>query len=121
MATRDSTTDEANFLNSDPPPSLSDIIEEERTCLQTALTLLGCIKVAINNDPRADELQFLYGDMIELARQMIDGTTDRLDSVYLRGFYDQLASHPCGAHIEAHACMQSAPSAGDFDFGVSAA
>lgn len=120
MATRDSTTDEADYLNSDPPPSLSDIIEDERTCLQTALTLLGCIKVAINNDPRADELQFFYGDMIELAREMIDGTTDRLDSVYLRGFYDQLARHQCEATFEAHASMQSAPSAGDSDFGVSA-
>jgi hypothetical protein len=120
MATRDSTTDEAIYLNSDPP-SLRDIIEEERTRLQTALTVLGCTKVAINNDQSADEHQFFYGDMIELARQMIDATTDRLDSVYLRGFYDQLAGHQREVLIEGHASVQSAPSASDSANGFSAA
>ena len=121
MATRDSTTDEVNYLNSDPPSSLREIIEEERTRLQTALTILGCTKVAINNDQRADAHQFCYGDMIELARQMIDETTDRLDSVYLRRFYAQLASRQGDVHIEAHAGMQSAPSAGDRANGLSVA
>jgi hypothetical protein len=120
MATRDSTTDETNYLNSAPSSSLRDIIEEERTRLQTVLTVLGCTKVAINNDRCADEHQFLYGDMIELARRMIDETTDRLDSVHLRGFYDQLASHQREGLIEAHASMQSAPSAGDSANGPSA-
>jgi hypothetical protein len=67
--------------------------------------------VAINNDQRADGHQFCYGDMIELARQMIDQTTDRLDSVYLRKFYDQLASPS----------MRSASSAGDSANGFCAA
>ena len=109
MATRDSTTDEVNYLNSDPPCSLRDIIEDERTRLQTALTILGCTKVAINNDQRADGHQFCYGDMIELAWQMIDQTTNNLDSAYLRSFYDQLASQ----QGEGRAAMPSTPRAGD--------
>ncbi|MBM0105877.1 hypothetical protein JM946_14190 [Steroidobacter sp. S1-65] len=121
MAKRDSTTDEAKHLNSDPPSSLRDIIEQERTRLQTALTVLGCTKVSINNDQCADGHQFMYGDMIELARQMIDETTDQLDLVYLRGFYDQLASHPREGLIRVHASMQDAPSAGGSAGGVSAA
>ena len=58
------------FLKSDgeqnPPPTLSDIIEAERTRL----------------------------DMIELAREMIDETANRLDSTYMREFYDQLGRPP---------------------------
>jgi len=82
------------FLKSDeeqnPPPTLSDIIEAERTRLLTAGTLLGCTAVAINNDQSVDGHQFDYGDMIELAREMIDETANRLDSTYMREFYDQL-------------------------------
>lgn len=123
MATRDSTTDEANYLNSDPlslSSSLMVVIEAERARLEKALTILGCTTVAINNDPRADEHQFLYGDMIEWARQMINETTNRLDSVHLRGVYEVLASHEREVLIEAHASVQGAPSAGDSDNGLSA-
>lgn len=111
MATRDSTTVEVNYLNSDPSSLLIDIIETERARLEKALTVLGCTKVAINNDPCADEQQFIYGDMIDMAREMIDQTTCRLDSVYLRPFYDRLASNQREASTEADASTQSAPSA----------
>ncbi|MFC4309086.1 hypothetical protein ACFPN2_08350 [Steroidobacter flavus] len=97
-----------------------DVIETERARLEQALTILGCTTVAINNDPRADAHQFLYGDMIEWARQMINETTNRLDSVHLRGVYEALASHEREVSIEALASMQSEPSAGDSDNGVSA-
>ena len=120
MATRDSTTDEDDYLNPDLPPTLRDIIETERSRLERTLTVLGCTMVAINNDPCADEHRFHYGHMIELAWQMVDEITNRLDSVYLQEFYDQLESQQSEAAIEARASTQSTPSAGDSDTGASA-
>lgn len=120
MATRDSTTDEDINLNSELPPTLRDIIEAERSRLEKTLTVLGCTMVAIDNDPCADEHRFHYGHMIELAWQIIDEITNRLDSVCLQKFYDQLESQHCEAAIEDHASTPSAPSLGDADVGVSA-
>jgi hypothetical protein len=90
MATLDSTTDESSDLTSDSPTTLEEIIEEERTRLMTAGTVLGCTSVAIENDRSADGHAFYYADVIELARKMIDDAINRLDSVNLRAFYEQL-------------------------------
>ena len=90
LYTGDSTTEEPQDRNSDSPTTLEDIIEEERTRLLTAGTVLGCTSVAIENDGSADRHAFYYADVIEVARKMILQTTDRLDSVYLRAFYEQL-------------------------------
>ncbi len=89
LYTRDSTTEEPQD-SPDSPTTLEDIIEEERTRLLTAGTVLGCASVAIENDRSADRHAFYYADVIEVARKMIIQTTDRLDSVYLRAFYEQL-------------------------------
>ena len=89
LYTRDSTTEEAQD-SPDSPTTLEDIIEEERTRLLTAGTVLGCASVAIENDRSADRHAFYYADVIEVARKMILQTTDRLDSVCLEAFYEQL-------------------------------
>lgn len=90
MATHDSTTEEPKDRDSDSPTTLEDIIEEERTRLLTAGTVLGCTAVAVENDRSADRHAFYYADAIGLARKMILETTDRLDSVCLEAFYEQL-------------------------------
>ena len=74
----------------DSPTTLEDIIEEERTRLMVADAVLGCTSVAINNDQSADDHAFVYADVIDLARKMIHQTTERLDSAYLRAFYEQI-------------------------------
>lgn len=84
-----SATEEAQD-SPDSPTTLQDIIEEERTRLLTAGTVLGCASVAIENDRSADRHAFYYADAIDLARKMILQTTDRLDSVCLEAFYEQL-------------------------------
>jgi hypothetical protein len=89
LYTRDSTTEEPQD-SPDSPTTLEDIIEEERTRLLTAGTVLGCASVAIENDRSADRHAFYYADVIELARSMILQTTVRLDSVCLESFYEQL-------------------------------
>jgi hypothetical protein len=89
MATDDSTTEEPKDSNPDSPTTLEDIIEEERIRLLTAGTVLGCASVAVENDRSVDRHPF-YADAIELARKMILETTDRLDSVCLEAFYEQL-------------------------------
>lgn len=89
LYTRDSTAAEPQD-SADSPTTLEGIIEEERTRLLTAGTVLGCAAVAIENDRSADRHAFYYADVIELARNMIRQTTDRLDSVYLEAFYEQL-------------------------------
>ena len=89
-ATHDATTEEPKNSNPDSPTTLEDIIEEERTRLLTAGTALGCTSVAVANDRSADRHAFDYADAIELARKMILLATDRLDSVCLGAFYEQL-------------------------------
>jgi hypothetical protein len=100
MATRDSTTEESLERNSDQATTLEDIIEEERTRLMLARNVLGCTTVAINNDCSEDQSRFAYGDVIELACELINRTTDRLDSAYMRKFYDQLVVTERECHIE---------------------
>lgn len=100
MATRDSTTEESLDRNSNRATLLEDIIEEERTRLMLARNVLGCTAVAINNDRVVDQSPFVYGDVIELTREMIDETTNRLDSAYLQEFYDQLERAQREFHIE---------------------
>lgn len=100
MATRDSTTEESLERNSDRATTLEDIIEEERTRLMLARNVLGCTTVAINHDCSEDQSRFAYGDVIELACEMINETTDRLDSAYMRKFYDQLVGTEREFHIE---------------------
>jgi hypothetical protein len=87
--TRDPTTEEPQD-SPDSPTTLEDIIEEERTRLMVADAVLGCTSVAISNDQSADDHAFVYADVIDLARKMIHQTTERLDSAYLRAFYEQL-------------------------------
>jgi hypothetical protein len=53
LYTRDSTTEEPQD-SPDSPTTLEDIIEEERTRLLTAGTVLGCASVAIENDRSAN-------------------------------------------------------------------
>lgn len=89
LYTRDSTSEEAQD-SPDSPTTLENIIEEERTRLLTAGTVLGCASVAIENDRSADRHAFYYADVIELARNMILQTSNRLDSVCLEAFYEQL-------------------------------
>jgi hypothetical protein len=100
MATRDCTTDECQDLNPDPPTALEDIIEAERTRLMLARNVLGCTIVAINHDRIVDESPFVYSDVIELAREMIDETTNCLDSAYLRTFYEELRKARCNLDDE---------------------
>lgn len=90
MATHDSTTEEPKDRTPNSRATLEDLIEEERTRLLTAGTVLGCTSVAIANDRSADHHAFYYAHAIELARKMILQTTDRLDSVCLETFYEQL-------------------------------
>ena len=90
MATQDSTTEEPNDESSDSPTTLEDIIEEERTRLLTAGTVLGCTAVAVENDRSVHRHAFYYADAIEVARKMILQATDHLDSVCLLAFYEQL-------------------------------
>ena len=90
MATHDSTTEEPKDRNPDSPTSLEDLIEDERTRLLSAGTVLGCTAVAIENDRSAERHAFYYAGAIELARKMILEATDRLDSVCLGTFYEQL-------------------------------
>jgi hypothetical protein len=100
MAKHDSTTDESPDLNSDSPTTLEDLIEEERTQLMSAFAVLGCTSVAIENDPSADRHAFYYAHVIELARKIIDETINRLDSVYLRTFYEELRKDHCNLDDE---------------------
>lgn len=90
MATSDSTIDECQDLNPDPPTTLEDIIEEQRTQLMTAEAVLGCTSVAIESDRSADQHAFFYPGVIEVAQKMMHEAINRLDSVYLREFYDGL-------------------------------
>lgn len=72
------------------PTTLEEIIEEERAQLMIAGHVLGCASVAIEHDRSADDHAFVYADVIEVAQKMLRKTTNRLDSVYLRAFYEQL-------------------------------
>lgn len=55
-------------------------------------SVLGCIRVALNNHDDSDIDPLQYADAVEVAREMIQAATVRLDSVRLQGFYEQL--HP---------------------------
>lgn len=90
MATNDSMTEEPKDRTPDSPTTLEELIEEERTWLLTAGTVLGCTSGAIENDRSADHHAFYYAHAIELARRMILQATDRLDAVRLETFYEQL-------------------------------
>ena len=65
--------------------ALEDIIEEERTRLMKARSILGCVALAMEgNDEGSCELDF--PDIIELAGSLINESINRLDSVNLRPF-----------------------------------
>lgn len=89
LYTRESTTEEPQD-SPDSPPTLEDIIEEQRTQLMTAEAVLGCTSAAIETDRSADQHAFFYPGVIEVAQKMISETINRLDSVCLKAFYEQL-------------------------------
>lgn len=93
MAKRDCTNEEVEDLEETRMPrSLEDLIERQRTRMLKACTLLGCTKVAMNNDESAIKDEHDYGTMIQLARGMIHKAADQLDSHYLAAFYEELAT-----------------------------
>lgn len=69
---------------------MEEIIEDARTQLMTARSLLNCAATAINNQPMRGNDDFIYADVMEVASTIISGTTERLDSANLRAFYDPL-------------------------------
>jgi hypothetical protein len=88
MAKRDSTTDHPWGRNAEAAANLKTIIETERARLMAARAVLGCTRVALNNDNDSDVDPLEYADVVEVAREMIQQVTVRLDSAYLQKFYD---------------------------------
>lgn len=90
MAKRDSTTTGRPGRSPDPSVSLEDIIEAERARLMVARSVLGCTKVALNNDDDSDIHPLEYADVVQVAREMIEEATVRLDSAHLQRFYQRI-------------------------------
>lgn len=90
MAKRDSTTDHRRGRNAEAPASLEGIIEAERARLMVVRAVLGCTRVALNNDDDSDIHPLEYADVVEVARVMIEETTVRLDSTRLQRFYERI-------------------------------
>ena len=57
-----------------------DVIERERRNLQRASAVLASLSVAVGRDERDIDA----GDVADVAKELIDGVTDALDSVQLR-------------------------------------
>ena len=66
--------------------ALEELIEDERTRLMKARSVLGCVALAMEGDEQNSELDFI--DIIELARNLINESINRLDSVNLRPLLD---------------------------------
>ena len=90
MAKRNSMSTNGPGRNSDLAASLQDIIETERIRLMTARSVLGCARVALNNDDDSDVDPLEYADVVGLAREMIQEATVRLDSARLQRFYERM-------------------------------
>lgn len=60
--------------------TVMDAIERERRNLQRASAVLASLSVAVGRDDREIDV----GDVADVAKELIDGVTDALDSVVLR-------------------------------------
>ena len=60
--------------------SILDVIERERRNLQKVSAVLASLSVAVGRDERDIDA----GDVADVAKELIDGVTDALDSVELR-------------------------------------
>jgi hypothetical protein len=56
-----------------------DVIERERRNLQRASAVLAALSVAVGRDDRDIDA----GDVADVARQIVDGVTEALDSMHL--------------------------------------
>ncbi|PZN31554.1 MAG: hypothetical protein DIU71_09640 [Proteobacteria bacterium] len=72
-----------------PLAALEDVIEDERLRLMKAHSILSCATIAME-EGHLDERGPYYPAIIDLARDLIDETLRRLDSVKLRVFLQPL-------------------------------
>jgi hypothetical protein len=71
--------------------ALKDIIEEERTRLMTAESVLECAMLAMDETDHDQAQGPYYQNVIGVARDLILQSIDRLDSVRLGPMLDKLA------------------------------
>jgi len=62
------------------PSSLEDAIEDERSRLMRAHSILGCVTLAMEGDEGANLTRPYYPDLIELARDLVNESINALDS-----------------------------------------
>lgn len=72
------------------PEDLEEAIEDERSRLMRAHSILGCITLALEGDDGVGPNRPYYPDLIELARDLVNESINGLDSNKLRRFIDCL-------------------------------
>lgn len=81
----------------DPELTLGEAIEEERSWLMKAESVLSCSLLAMEKyDCRSDGVYFPTA--VELARDLLRQSIDRLDSVYIAPRIEKLRSQQKSAH-----------------------
>jgi hypothetical protein len=65
------------------PEALHEVIENERSNLSTAESVLGCLAIAMENESDAVDKPY-YPDVAQLARQLVRQSINGLDSLVLQ-------------------------------------
>lgn len=75
---------------------LAEIIEQERTRLMQAESLLHCLLTAMDNDSSESHGPY-YPGVIQMAKDMVRRSIDQLDSLRLRPTFERLSTaNPVG-------------------------
>jgi hypothetical protein len=71
--------------------ALHEAIEAERGKLSQAQSMLECLYLALENkDDSNPKNQVYYPDVVEMALEVVRGSVNRLDSIYLRPLVDAI-------------------------------
>jgi hypothetical protein len=86
MTTRREKSTEPRNSNHNQINRLLDLIEIERANLARADSLLGCLKVAMEYGDADTHRRPYYPDVVEIARELVRGSVNALDSIHLPEF-----------------------------------
>lgn len=81
LPVKDTSAPESDFESFDNP--LEEAIENERSRLQQAESILVCAHIALENADEEDDDVPYYPDLVDMARKLVRETVHRLDWVYM--------------------------------------
>lgn len=90
QSARDTESDQTNAPTA--RGAVEDAIEDERARLMDAETILHCVVIAMNETDPSDTHGPYYQNVIEVARDLVVESINRLDSVRMRPMLERFAS-----------------------------